>query len=92
MTSLEISNEFGLNAPVNTEVIDRVATSEIISDVESTQKEMNCQTGNLRFHEMPRYMLQSLSKKKKLEYGPIILPMVQWQMLSRVWILSSALR
>ena len=63
VSSLEISNEFGLNAPVNKEVIDRVATSEIISDVESTQKEMNCQTGNLRFHEMPRYMLQALSKK-----------------------------
>ena len=69
MTSLEISNEFGLNAPVNKEVIDRVATSEIISDVESTQKEMNCQTGNLRFHEMPRYMLQSLSKKKNWNMG-----------------------
>ena len=49
---------------VNTEIIDRVATLKIISDVESTQKEMNCQTGNLRFHEMPRYMLQALSKKK----------------------------
>lgn len=88
LSSMEISNEYGLNAPVirDTEIIDRVATSEIISDhIEIIQKEMN----NPRFHGMPRYMLQSLSNK--MEYGPI-LPMVQWQMLSRVWILSSALR